>query len=291
MSVDILHEKIRKLKNPSMIDFGVEKDAIPAHILEEEPHYLLAYSRFCKELMEGLKDLVPAVRFNFDTFALMGEDGISSLTHLLRLAKEWGYYVLLDGPGILSPWGADLAADSIFNGDMFPCDGLLIEPYIGSDAVKPFLPYCKEKDKDLFVVVRSSNKSALEFQDLYTGSRLAHSAVAEMVNRLGETLYGKCGYSRLGAAVSAGSPTSVRTLRGGYNRMFLLVDGIDYPSGNFKNASLAFDRFGFGAIVCAGPSVTAAWKEAESDGTDYVSYAVKAAENMKKNILRYVTIL
>ena len=291
MSVDILHEKIRKLKNPSMIDFGVQKDAIPAHILDEEPHYLLAYSRFCSELMQGLIDLVPAVRFNFDTFALMGAEGISSLTHLLRLAKEWGYYVLLDGPGILSPWGADRAAEAIFNGDMFPCDGLLIEPYIGSDAVKPFLPYCKENEKDLFVVVRSPNKSALELQDLYTGSRLVHSAAAEMVNRLGETLYGKCGYSRLGATVSAGSPTSVRTLRGGYNRMFLIVDGLDYPSGNFKNASLAFDRFGFGAVVCAGPSVTAAWKETDSDGTDYVSCAVKAAENMKKNILRYVTIL
>ena len=291
MSVDILHEKIRKLKNPSMVDFGIEDSAIPAYIQEEESTFLAAYVRFCKELMEGLKQTVPAVRFNFDTFALMGAEGIAALTDLLRYAAEEDYYVLLDGPQILSPWGADRAADAIFNKDAYACDGLMINPYIGSDAVKPFLPYCKEKLKDLFVVVRSPNKSALEIQDLYTGSRLVHSAVAEMVNRFGETLYGKCGYSRLGAAVSAGSPTSVRTLRGGYNRMFLIVDGLDYPSGNYKNASLAFDRFGYGAVVCAGPSVTAAWKETESDGQEYVAWAVKAAENMRKNILRYVTIL
>ena len=291
MSVDILHEKIRKLKNPSMVDFGVQAEAIPGHILQEEGTFLSAYVRFCKELMEGLKDIVPAVRLNFDTFALMGAEGISSLTDLLQSAGEMGYYVLLDGPQILSPWGADRAAAGIFGGDFFPCDGLVMDPYIGSDAVKPFLPHCKEREKDLFVVVRSPNKSALEMQDLYTGSRLVHSAVAEMVNRFGESLYGKSGYSRLGAAVSAGSPTSVRTLRGGYNRMFLIVDGLDYPSGNYKNASLAFDRFGFGAVVCAGPLVTCAWRESGSDGKDYVSCAVKAAENMKKNILRYVTIL
>lgn len=291
MSVDILHEKIRKLKNPSVIDFGVERSGIPSHIIQEEGNYLSAYVRFCRELMEGLRDTVPAVRFNFATFALLEEAGVSALKQLLNEASQLGYYVFLDGPGIVSPWGADRAADALFGENTFPCDGLLIDTYIGSDAVKPFLPYCKEKEKDLFVIVRSPNKSALEIQDLYTGSRLVHSAVAEMVNRFGESLYGKCGYSRLGSVVSAGSPTSVRTLRGGYNRMFLMVDGLDYPSGNFKNASLAFDRFGFGAVVCAGPSVTAAWQTGESDGADYVACAVKAAENMKKNILRYVTIL
>lgn len=291
MSIDILHDKIRKFKNPSMIDFGIKADAIPSHILQEEGNYLSAYTRFCRELLDGLKDIVPAVRFNFDAFALLGADGICALTDLLRQAGKHGYYVLLDGPEVLSPWGADRAAEMIFSTENFPCDGLLINPYIGSDAVKPFLPYCKDKIKDLFVIVRSPNKSALELQDLYTGSRLVHSATAEMVNRLGENLYGKCGYSRLGALVSAGSPTSLRTLRGGYNRMFLIVDGLDYPSGNYKNASLAFDRFGYGGVVCAGPSITAAWKESDGNGEDYISYARKAAENMKKNLLRYITIL
>ena len=291
MSIDMLHEKIRKLKNPSVVDFGIQKDAIPAYIMEEEGSYLSAYVRFCRELMEGLKDTVPAVRFNFDAFALMGEEGVGELNKLLCNASELGYYVLLDGPSILSPWGADRAAEAFFGGETYFCDGLIIDPYIGSDAVKPFLPYCKEKEKDVFVIVRSPNKSALEIQDLYTGSRLVHSAAAEMVNRFGETLYGKSGYSRLGAAVSATSPTSVRTLRGGYNRMFLIVDGLDYPSGNYKNASLAFDRFGFGAVICAGPSVTVAWKESDSETSNYVPCAVKAAENMKKNILRYITIL
>jgi hypothetical protein len=71
----------------------------------------------------------------------------------------------------------------------------------------------------------------------------------------------------------------------------MLVDGIDYPSGNSKNCSFAFDRFGYGAIVCAGTSITSAWREMESDGLDYLSHAVCAADRLKKNLLRYVSIL
>ena len=288
--MDILHEKVRKLKNPSVIDFAVKQDCIPPHILEAEGDFCKAYTRFCRELLAGLKGLVPAVRFGFDDFAILGGDGLSALSQLMKEAGKLGFYVLLDSPQILSPWGADRAAETIFGGNDYPCDGIIISPYIGTDAMKPFVPYCKN-GKDLFVVLRSPNKSAAELQDLLTGTRLMHNAAADFVNRLGENLVGKCSYSSIGAVVSAGAPNSVKNIRHGYKGMYLLVDGLDYPSGNHKNCSFAFDRLGYGAVVCAGPSVTAAWKEAESDGTDYVQQAVAAAEKMKKNISRYVTIL
>lgn len=291
MSIDVLHEKIRKLKNPSVIDFGVKGSAVPAHLLEQEGSAADAYARFCRELLEGLKGLVPGVRFSFGEFALLGAEGLNVLSGLLKQAKELGYYVILDAPEILSPWAADRAAETLFAQESpWPCDALVISPYIGSDAVKPFLPACKA-GKDIFAAVRCPNKTASELQDLMTGSRLVHDASADMIARSGETILGKCGYSTVGALVSAGSPNSIRALRGRHSRMFLLVDGLDYPSGNAKNCSYAFDRFGYGAVVCAGPSVTAAWRETGSDGQDYVSCAVQAAERMKKNITRYITIL
>ena len=291
MSIDLLHNKIRKLKNPSVIDFGIKTDCIPPHILEEEGSVCAAYGRFCRELMAALKGFVPAVRFSFGAFSLLGPEGLTVLRHLLKEAAEHGFYVILDGPEILSPWAADRTADVIFANDGFPCDALLFSGYIGSDAIKPFLPWCKGGGKSVFVVVRSPNKSASELQDLLTGSRLMHGAAAETVNRFGEQAPGKCGYAQIGAAVSASAPDSLRNLRIKYNRVFLLVDGLDYPSGNAKNCSYAFDRFGYGAAVCAGPSVTAAWKDAQSDGRDYIDHAVQAVERMKKNITRYVTIL
>lgn len=291
MSVDLLHEKVRKLKNPSIIDLTVKPDLLPTHLIGEEGSEVKAYGRFCRELIDGLAGLVPALRFPFGNFALYGGEGMALLSELLKMAKEKGFYVVLESPAFSSPWGAERAAEMLFGGESYPCDALIISPYIGSDGIRPFLPYCKDNNKALFVIVRSPNKSALELQDLMTGSRLVHGAAAELVNRHGEGILSRSAYSQVGALVSAGAAQSLKTLRTKYNRMYLLVDGLDYPSANAKNCSSAFDRFGYGAVVCAGPSVTAAWKETESDGTDHVSQAVQAAERMKKNICRYITIL
>lgn len=289
MAIDFLQDKIRKLKNPSMIDLTVKPEHIPAHITEEEGSLTASYARFCRELMGALKDLVPAVRFSFTAFALL-DDGVACLKQLMREAKELGFYVVLDCPEVLTPWNADMVAQTIASGDTFACDGLIVSPYIGSDAVKPMISACKESGKDLFIIVRSPNKTASELQDLLTGTRHVYDAAAELVNRFA-TQYGKYGYSPVAAAVSAGSPDSLRMLRTKYNRLFLLVDGLDYPSGNAKNCSFAFDRFGYGAVVCAGPDVTCAWKEAELESGDYLTAATQAAERMKKNLGRYFSIL
>ena len=291
MSIDILHEKIRKTKNPLIMDFSIRPELLPAHLMEQEGSFEKAYPRFCEELMDGLSGLIPGVRFSFDTFALLGEDGLAVLRKLLAKAGELSYYVLLDGPQVLSPWAADRAAELLKN-DAYSCDGLLISPYIGSDAIKPFAEVCGKGDKDLFVVVRSANKSASELQDLLTGKRLVQGAAAEIVNRYGQSIFTKCNYSRICSVSSAGAPDSLRTLRAQYKHMFILVDGLDYPSGNMKNCSLAFDRFGYGAAISAGPTITACWTEAEgATGEDYVEQAVQAADRLKKNLSRYISIL
>jgi len=149
----------------------------------------------------------------------------------------------------------------------------------------------KDKKKDLFPVVRTSNKSAPEIQDLLTGTRLVHGAAADLVNRFGADNIGKTGYARVGAVAGGNSAESLRNLRMKYPRLFLLIDDVDYSGCNAKICSNAFDRFGHGAVVCAGPTITAAWKLAETDGTDYLEQAVSAAERLKKNLTRYVTVL
>ncbi len=291
MSIDFLHDKIRKLKNPLLVDMSIREDLLPPHLLAQEGSFDKAYFRFCRELLEVLEGVVPGVRFSFDAFALLGERGLAELRNLLTRAEELGFYTLLDGPQILSPWAADRAATLLEDG-LYPCHGMLISPFIGSDAIKPFLTCCAKGDKDLFVVVRSANKSASELQDLLTGKRLVQSAAAELVNRFGESIFTKCNYSRICSVSSAGAPDSLRNLRAQYKHMFILVDGLDYPSGNMKNASFAFDRFGYGAAISAGPTVTASWKDAEDvSGEVYLDHALAAAERIKKNLQRYISIL
>ena len=292
MAIDRLQEKIRKLKNPTVVDFGVLPEHIPGHILEAAGNFVAAYKRFCKELMIGLSQIVPAVRFDYNALALYGAAGLEALEELLRFAKRQGYYVLLDGVQSLSAQDAARAA-GIFMDPACPWffDGLVLASYIGSDGFQPYTQLLKESGKDLYIVVRTSNKTAQELQDLMTGGRFVYTANADIANRFAQPLVSRCGYSQVGMVGAAASADCLRNLRGKYKQMFLILDGCDYPNANAKNCSYAFDSLGHGALACAGLSITAAWREEEAVGTDYVEQAVAAAQRLKKNLLRYITIL
>lgn len=288
MAVDMLQEKIRKTKNPSVLELAMPVGDLPPKFERSGE----GYASFCAELLTCLKGLVPAVRISFSAFTLLGHDGLYQLSRTLKKAGELGYYVILDAPEILSPAMAEMIAGGILGeGSLYPCDGLVISGYLGSDVIKPFLSYCKKDKKDLFVVARTANKSAPELQDLLAGARLVHMAAADHVNRYGGDTTGKTGYTRVGILAAASSAESLRSLRAKYPKLFLLLDGLDYPNANAKNCSFAFDKFGHGAAACGGKSISCAWKEADSDGSDYLEKARAAAERMKKNLTRYVTVL
>lgn len=283
MSIDMLQKKIRKLKNPVIVDMTMTEEDIAPGVLADAGSYLPAYEKVCTELMEGLQEIVPAVRFDFGCFAVLGAEGLLTLERLLKLAKEKSYYVLLDGMDFSNPAAIRGAMNML-------CDGLTISPYQGSDHIKKYAQLLPDGDKNLFVTLRTPNRSASEIQDLMTGSRLAHQAAADILSRLGEPLIGKCGYTQIAGTAAANAPDSLRTLRSKYNRLFLLVDGYDYSNANAKNCSYAFDQFGHGAVVCSGTGITAAWKE-QGDDSNYVEASIEAVQRMQKNILRYITIL
>lgn len=292
MAIEKLQEKIRKMKNPSMVDFSVEMGKIPPHILAQEQNEILAYDRFCRELLDGLKGVVPAVRFSVSFFSLLGPDGLFLMSRMTEYAKNLDYYVLVDAPECFSQQGAEAAVKSFFSGKSpWQFDGLSVSAYAGSDVLKPYVQAVKSGNKDLFVVLRTANKSAAELQDLLTGSRLVHMAAADIVSRLGEPLVGRSGYSQIAAIGPATVADVLKKLRSRYKSLFLLVDGYDYSNANAKNCSYAFDKLGHGAVACAGSGITAAWDNEQTDGVEYVTCAVQAAERMKKNLTRYVTIL
>ena len=292
MSIDVLQEKIRKLKNPSVVDLALAGGDLPGSLVEQEGSPAKAYGRFCLEMLENLKALVPAVRVGFTAFALMGPEGLEQLAKVLKAAKELGYYVALEAPYVLSPMMAQATAEAVFGEQaLYPCDGLILSAYPGSDVIKPFLPYVKDGKKDIFPVVRTSNKTAPEIQDLLTGSRLVHAAAADLINRFGGENTGKTGYSRVGILAGGNSAESLKNLRTRYPRLFIMVDDMDYSGCNAKICGNAFDKLGHGAVVCAGPTITMAWKLNEAGEGEYLAQAKAAAERMKKNLTRYTTVL
>lgn len=291
MAIDRLQDKIRKMKNPTVVNFSVLPEHIPNSIMETAGSFLKAKELFCMELLEGLKETVPAVRFSFASFALVGSEGLNTLADILQKAKKLGYYILLDGVEALSAQEAEQFAQIWMNeSNRLAFDGLILSSYIGSDGLKPYLARLKTSGKDLFVVVQTSNRSAPELQDLLTGTRLMHIANADIVNRFTQPLATRCGYSQLAVMAGASNADSLRSLREKYRDIFLLLDGCDYPNANAKNCSYAFDKLGHGAAACAGSSIVAAWKETE-DAQNYISQAVEAAQRLKRNLTRYITIL
>lgn len=291
MSIDRLQNKIRKMKCPFVLDFQLDKSLIPPHILEEESSFINGFSRYAIELMEALKDAVPAVRFHFSEFVLYGSDGVSALAYLLRSASKLGYYVLVNAPEALSAQQANCHAE-ILMGDtnQWQFDGLVISQFIGTDAIKPYAVLQKKTNKGLFAIVRTGNKSGPEMQDLITGGRLVHMAQADLVHRIAEPSLGRSGFCTLGVMAAANSVTSLLDLRNKFKYLFILIDGFDAVNANAKNCAAAFDNLGHGAAICVGSSITGAWKE-EEPGVAFTDAGLHAIERIKRNMNRYITVL
>ncbi len=285
MSIDRLQEKIRKTKNPSVLLLEAIPQWLPAQLTEQGSESA-AFGCYFRQLLDGLKDIVPAVRFGFGSFALLGAEGMELLSSLMACAGDMGFYVLMDLPELLTPASAVNAA---MRAREFACDGVVAGSYLGSDVLQPLQSLCRD-GKAVFAVCRTANRSAVELQDLLTGGRHVHTAAADVICRYAEPVMAKCGYSQLGVVAGASSAQSLKTLRTKFSKLFLLVDGYDYPNANAKNCENAFDRLGHGAAVCASASIAAAWMIAENE-KDYVAQAVEAAQRMKKNLTRYITVL
>ena len=287
MSIDKLQESIRKRKNPSVLELNLMPDEIPAAF---GFNFFVGCVAYGKALLDALKEIIPAVRLSYNAYSIYGAEGLTTLETLLNYARDCGYYVILDCPEVATPRGTEQVAQTLF-AENFPWyfDAAVITAYIGSDGIRPFVDRLQENEKSVFVVVRTANKTAAELQDLLSGSRLSHVAKADIINRFAQPLLGRCAYSQVALLAGASSADSLRVLRTTYKYLFILIDGSDYANANAKNCSYAFDSLGHGAAACAGSSITAAWQSEEN--ADPISAAVSAAERMRKNLTRYVTIL
>ena len=306
MSVDTLQAKIRKLKNPTLVQFAPRLELIPPALLArhveamgETPEAICAAVReFCVPILEKLHGLVPAVGFGAACFLSLGAQGVGLLQELLRRARRLGFYVLLDGNFTAYGPQADMMAQAVFGRigsedlghTVYECDAVTLCAYHGSDSIKPYLPYLRgDSPKNVFVSIKSPNRSGREVQDLISGDRVVHTALADMTLRWSLDLFGKSGYGEVCAAVSATNSMALQQLRRKYDQLFFLVRGIDAPGGSVRAAAHGFDRLGHGAIVSSGDLILGAWKG--GSGEDWMERATAAAEKLKDQLDNHVTVL
>ena len=307
MSFDILQDKIKEKKNPTVAGLDARVEYIPPQILKKYTSQYgetlqaaaLAVEEFDCSLIDALCDVVPAVKPQSAYFEMLGWRGMETLEEVITHAKGKGLYVIADikrgdiGTTATAYAEGWLGTTRVGETDCaaFDADCVTLNGYMGSDAIKPFLDQCVARNKSAFVLAKTSNPSSVELQDMVAGDRVVYTVMGDLIERWGKDTAGKYGYNALGAVVGATHPSVLKELRRRLEHTFFLVPGYGAQGGTAADVRCAFDELGRGAIVNASRSIMCAWKKTGKDGMDYQEAARAAAEQMRDELREYITIL
>ncbi len=176
---------------------------------------------------------------------------------------------------------------------IYDVDFVTVNPYMGTDCVKPFIEDCKKYDKGIFILVKTSNPSSGELQDLkLENGKEVYVQVSELVEKWGEELRGENGYSSIAAVVGATYPEQLKQIRKIAPHTFFLIPGYGAQGGKSEDIALGFDKNGLGGIVNASRSLMCAyksdrWKEQYSE-EEYAKATRAEAIRMKEELSRWV---
>ena len=291
-----LIEGIRRTGAPIVVGLDPQLSFIPDFILKEAYDSFgeslegaaEAIFNFNKGIVDAVCDLVPCVKPQIAMYEQFGVPGVAAFARTVEYCQSRGLLVIGDvkrgdigstsgsyakahlgqiqvGGNVFTPFGEDFAT---------------VNPYLGSDGVKPFIDVCRANDRGIFVLVKTSNPSSGEFQDRViegTGKPL-YELVGEMVRIWGEEAMDESGWSEVGAVVGATYPEMGKVLRDVMPRSFILVPGYGAQGGSGKDLVPFFDRDGLGAIVNSSRGIIAAWKKEEYASFGAEGYADAARE-------------
>ena len=253
-----------------------------------------AIFNFNKGIVDATYDLIPAVKPQIAMYEQFGVEGVIAYKKTVDYCKEKGLCVIADVKrgdiGSTSKSYADGHLGKVQVGSKtyagFDADFATVNPYLGTDGVKPFVDVCKESDKGIFVLVKTSNPSSGEFQDREIDGRPLYEHVAEMVNTWGEEcVHGN--YSDVGCVVGATYPEMGKVLRKLMPKAYILVPGYGAQGGKAEDLVHFFNADGLGAIVNSSRGIIAAYKKdtyAKFGETGYAEAARQATIDMIEDI-------
>ena len=300
MSVDQLIQKIKEKQNPSVAGLDPQISYVPAYIRERayrEYGKTLkgaaeAVWEFNKGLIDALYDVVPAVNPQSAFYELYGLPGEEVLHRTIRYAKEKGLYVILDVKrndigSTAQAYSAAYLGKVDIDGEQVeacPVDSVTVNPYLGTDGILPFVQDCKIYGKSMFTLVKTSNPSSGELQDLLLGDARIYEKVAELVCKWGAECMGESGYSSVGAVVGATYPEQAKTLRKLMPKAYFLVPGYGAQGGNAQDVKNSFNDDGLGAIVNSSRGIMCAYKKGDWKEEAFAEAARAEAIRMKEEL-------
>ena len=307
-AIDDLIEKIKETGNPTVMGLDPRYDMIPEIVrnkysnnLEGIAESILEYN---KELIDNTYDIIPAIKPQLAFYEMFGLEGMKAFKETCKYAKEKGMLVIADakrgdiGSTAKGYSNAYLGQTPIGDDkvEVFEnIDFLTVNPYLGVDSITPFVEDCAKYGKGIFVLVKTSNPSSGELQDLkLENGKTVYEHVASLVEKWGEDLIGKYGYSSVAAVVGATYPDQLKEIREKAPHTYFLIPGYGAQGGKAEDIALGFDENGLGGIVNASRSLMCAYKsdkwKNEFEEKDYAKATRAEAIRMRDELQQAIII-
>lgn len=256
-----------------------------------------AIFEFNKNIVDAVCDVVPAVKVQIAYYEMYGVEGLRAFARTLRYAKEKGLLVMADAKRNDIGATAECYAKAYLGetdvcgraAEAFPSDFLTVNGYLGSDGIKPFVNWAKQKNRGLFVLVKTSNPSSGELQDMrLENGKTVYEYMGALVEQWGEGTAGKYGYSAVGAVVGATHPVQAEVLRREMPHTFFLIPGYGAQGGKADDLKVCFGKDGLGGIVNSSRGILCAYRQEKYKGMSYADAARKACLDMKDDLNRAI---
>ncbi len=306
MIIDKLISKIKQTSNPTVVGLDPRLEYIP-NFIKDEAYKLYGYTpkaasvaifQFNKFIIDEICDLIPAVKPQIAMYEQFGAEGIDCYIRTIKYAKAKDLIVIGDikrgdiastaqaySDGHIGMVSIGRSMHEIYSEDM-----ITINPYLGFDSVEPYLEDCKNYERGMFVLVKTSNPNSGEIQDLVADGEKIYERVAKLVSKWGKGLIGNNGYSDIGAVVGATYPEQARVLRKLMPETFFLVPGYGAQGAKGKDLANFFNSDGLGAIVNNSRGIIAAHQTEKNRNKykeqDFAKAAREAVLEMKEDLNR-----
>ena len=278
---DRLADAVRR-KGPLCVGLDPRWEMLPrairdtTEIVPEDSRPALGFLRFGVRVLELVKPYSGVVKPQAAFFELLGSGGFATMKKILDEAKRLGFVTILDAKRGDIASTATAYADAAF-GPVWNADALTINPYLGRDAVEPFLTAAKAADRGVFVLVRTSNPGAGLFQDLVCDGKPLYRHVADEVAKWNASTIGQCGLGDVGAVVGATHPKELAELRAALPDAWFLVPGYGAQGATAADVKAAYRPDGLGAVVNSSRGVTFPFHPDDPDWEKKIVEAAKKA--------------
>lgn len=300
MSFDRLIKKIIEMNNPTVVGLDPLIDYVPEYIKnkcfmkdgETLKAAAKAIFKFNKAIIDEIYDVVPAIKPQAAYYEMYGYQGVKVLEKTIKYAQSKGMFVITDGKrndigATMTAYASAHLGNTVVGGSVleaFGSDALTVNGYLGTDGIQPLLDICEKKDKGIFVLAKTSNKSSGELQDQKIDGTPVYAVMGDMCEKWGSEQIGEYGYSSVGAVVGATYPEQLAELRERLPHTLFLVPGYGAQGGGAQGLVGAFDKNGLGAIVNSSRAVMCAYKKEGCDEKDFAKAARREVLRMREDI-------